>query len=209
MQLKDLELTQNRQIQNDAQKIAGQQIAKFITVKQQFIKCLKQHKLDDKDGDITKVVFQQQINYGIINLEGDITKRRINLWTRKLFISEQVTAFPVIGYGLLVKRSGTSMIGPCKFEIISLVRMQNFQIQFPQSRILNINQRFQSVMVKRDNFNFSYTSFFIKKNKDIKPFFRSLLFSHSNDLFIVPNADVFLNIPIIQHTRLLNQLNKV
>ncbi|CAD8195745.1 unnamed protein product [Paramecium octaurelia] len=165
-----------------ALKFAGLSIEEFTKAKQQFIECLKQHKFDGNDGDRSIMTLQSQKE---ILQEEDLIYGLENCSSQY----QLVTAFPIIGYGLQVKRTNASMIDPYKIEIVSLVRIHKFLDSVSLIENAQHELKFQVGNGQEEIVN-CILPLYTKKNEDLKPFFRSLIF-HSIMTFVVcENADV-------------------
>ncbi|CAD8210138.1 unnamed protein product [Paramecium octaurelia] len=167
---------------NKALKFAGLSLEDFTKAKQQFIECLKQHKFDGNDGDRSIMTLQSQKE---ILQEEDLIYGLENCASQY----QLVTAFPIIGYGLQVKRSNASMIDPYRIEIVSVVRIHKFLdsvslIENPQHEL-----KFQIGNGEEEIVN-CILPLYTKKNEDLKPFFRSLLFHTIMTFVVCENADV-------------------
>ncbi|CAK72864.1 unnamed protein product (macronuclear) [Paramecium tetraurelia] len=166
----------------NALKFAGLSIEEFSQAKIQFIECLKQHKFEGNDGVRSILTLQSQKE---ILQEEDLISGLENCSSQY----QLVTAFPIIGYGLYVKRTNASMIDPYKIEILSLVRIHKFLDSVSLIESAQHELKFQVGNGEEEKVN-CILPLYTKKNEDLKPFFRSLLFHTIMTFVTCENADV-------------------
>ncbi|CAD8111689.1 unnamed protein product [Paramecium primaurelia] len=167
---------------NKALKFAGLSLEDFTKAKQQFIQLLKEYKFDGNDGDRSIMTLQSQKE---ILQEEDLIFGLENCTSQY----QLVTAFPIIGYGLQVKRSNASMIDPYKIEIVSLVRIHKFIDSVSLIENAQHELKFQVGNGEEEIVN-CILPLYTSKNEDLKPFFRSLLFHTIMTFVVCENADV-------------------
>ncbi|CAD8122178.1 unnamed protein product [Paramecium sonneborni] len=167
---------------NKALKFAGLSIEDFQKAKTQFIECLKQHKFLGNDGDRSIMTLQSQKE---ILQEEDLIQGLENCTSQY----QLVTAFPIIGYGLQVRRSNASMIDPYKIEIVSLVRIHKFLDSVSLIENQQHELKFQVGNGEEEVVN-CILPLYTQKDEDLKPFFRSLLFHTIMTFVVCENADV-------------------
>ncbi|CAD8125860.1 unnamed protein product [Paramecium sonneborni] len=167
---------------NKALKFAGLSTEDFQKAKNKFIECLKQHKFLGDDGDRSIMTLQSQKE---ILQEEDLIQGLENCTSQY----QLVTTFPIIGYGLQVRRSNASMIDPYKIEIVSLVRIHKFLDSVSLIENLEHELRFSIGNGEEEVVN-CILPLYTQKNKDLKPFFRSLLFHTIMTFIVCENADV-------------------